>query len=36
VARAVVYAYQQPPHVVINEIALRPLNQPASFEYQAR
>jgi NADP-dependent 3-hydroxy acid dehydrogenase YdfG len=36
VARAVVYAYQQPPHVVINEIALRPLNQPASFEYKAR
>jgi NADP-dependent 3-hydroxy acid dehydrogenase YdfG len=34
VARAVVYAYQQPPHVVINEIALRPLNQPATFEYQ--
>jgi clavulanate-9-aldehyde reductase len=30
VARAVVFAYQQPPHVVINELALRPLNQPES------
>ncbi len=28
VARAVLFAYQQPPHVVINEIALRPLTQP--------
>jgi clavulanate-9-aldehyde reducatase len=35
VARAVVFAYQQPSHVVINELALRPLNQPESFEYKA-
>jgi NADP-dependent 3-hydroxy acid dehydrogenase YdfG len=34
IARAVIYAFQQPPHVVINEIALRPLNQPESFEYE--
>jgi len=34
VARAVIFAYQQPPHVVINELALRPLNQPDAFEYQ--
>jgi NADP-dependent 3-hydroxy acid dehydrogenase YdfG len=33
IARAVVYAYQQPPHVLITEIALRPLNQPESFTY---
>jgi len=30
----VVFAYQQPPHVVITEVALRPLNQPDAFEYQ--
>jgi NADP-dependent 3-hydroxy acid dehydrogenase YdfG len=35
VARAVVFAYQQPQHVVITELALRPLNQPDAFEYQA-
>jgi NADP-dependent 3-hydroxy acid dehydrogenase YdfG len=35
VARAVMFAYQQPPHVVINELALRPLNQPDAFEYKA-
>ena len=35
VARAVVYAYQQPPHVDITELALRPTNQPDTFEYQA-
>jgi clavulanate-9-aldehyde reducatase len=34
VARAVVFAYQQPPHVLINELALRPLNQPESYEYE--
>ncbi len=34
VARAVVFAYQQPPHVVITELALRPLNQPDAFAYQ--
>jgi NADP-dependent 3-hydroxy acid dehydrogenase YdfG len=34
VARAVVFAYQQPRHVVINELALRPLNQPDTFEYK--
>jgi NADP-dependent 3-hydroxy acid dehydrogenase YdfG len=28
VARAVVFAYQQPPHVTVTELALRPLNQP--------
>ena len=33
VARAVIFAYQQPPHVVINELALRPLNQPEGLEY---
>ena len=33
VARAVVFTYQQPPHVLITEVALRPLNQPESFEY---
>jgi NADP-dependent 3-hydroxy acid dehydrogenase YdfG len=35
VARAVLFAYQQPPHVVINELALRPLNQPEGLEYRA-
>jgi NADP-dependent 3-hydroxy acid dehydrogenase YdfG len=35
VARAIIFAYQQPPHVVIHELALRPLNQPEAFEYQA-
>ena len=30
-----VFAYQQPPHVVIHELALRPLNQPEGFEYRA-
>jgi clavulanate-9-aldehyde reductase len=33
IARAVVFAYQQPPHVVVNELALRPLNQPEGLEY---
>jgi NADP-dependent 3-hydroxy acid dehydrogenase YdfG len=28
VARAIVFAYQQPPHVTVTELALRPLNQP--------
>jgi NADP-dependent 3-hydroxy acid dehydrogenase YdfG len=28
VARAIVYAYQQPPHVTVTEVALRPRNQP--------
>ena len=35
VARAVVFAYQQPQHVVITELGLRPLNQPEAFEYEA-
>jgi NADP-dependent 3-hydroxy acid dehydrogenase YdfG len=33
VASAVVYAYQQPPRVVIHELALRALTQPESLEY---
>jgi NADP-dependent 3-hydroxy acid dehydrogenase YdfG len=33
VARAVVFAFQQPPHVLINELTLRPLNQPDSVKY---
>lgn len=33
VARAVLFAYQQPAHVVINELALRPLDQPDTFKY---
>jgi len=33
VARALVYAYQQPPRVVIHELALRALTQPESLEY---
>jgi NADP-dependent 3-hydroxy acid dehydrogenase YdfG len=33
VARALVYAYQQPQHVVIHELALRALTQPESLEY---
>lgn len=33
VARAVIFAYQQPPHVLINELALRPANQPEAFAY---
>lgn len=33
VARALVWAYQQPPHVVIHELALRALTQPESLEY---
>ena len=33
VARAVVWAYQQPERVVITELGLRPLNQPESFTY---
>lgn len=28
VARAVVYAFQQPPHVVVSELTLRPVRQP--------
>jgi NADP-dependent 3-hydroxy acid dehydrogenase YdfG len=26
--RAIVFAYQQPAHVTVTELALRPLNQP--------
>src|SRR5260221_14480341 len=33
IARAVLYAYQQPEHVVITELGLRPTNQPDSFDY---
>ncbi|HET6316657.1 MAG TPA: oxidoreductase, partial [Chloroflexota bacterium] len=33
VARAIVYAFQQPPHVVIHELALRALTQSESLEY---
>jgi NADP-dependent 3-hydroxy acid dehydrogenase YdfG len=33
VARALVWAFQQPPHVVIHELALRALTQPESLEY---
>jgi NADP-dependent 3-hydroxy acid dehydrogenase YdfG len=33
VARAVVFAFQQPTHVLINELTLRPLNQPDSVKY---
>jgi NADP-dependent 3-hydroxy acid dehydrogenase YdfG len=33
VARAVVWAYQQPGRVVITELGLRPLSQPDSFTY---
>jgi NADP-dependent 3-hydroxy acid dehydrogenase YdfG len=33
VARAVVWAYQQPERVVITELGLRPLTQPDSFAY---
>ncbi len=33
VARAVVWAYQQPERVVITELGLRPLSQPDSFAY---
>jgi NADP-dependent 3-hydroxy acid dehydrogenase YdfG len=33
VARALVWAYQQPSHVVIHELALRALTQPESLEY---
>jgi NADP-dependent 3-hydroxy acid dehydrogenase YdfG len=33
VARAVVWAYQQPERVVITELGLRPLSQPDSFSY---
>jgi NADP-dependent 3-hydroxy acid dehydrogenase YdfG len=28
VARAIVFAFQQPAHVTVTELALRPLNQP--------
>jgi NADP-dependent 3-hydroxy acid dehydrogenase YdfG len=34
IARAVVWAYQQPNRVVITELGLRPLNQPDSFDYK--
>jgi NADP-dependent 3-hydroxy acid dehydrogenase YdfG len=34
VARAVVWAYQQPERVVITEIGLRPLTQPDAHEYK--
>ena len=33
IAEAIVYAYQQPRRVQINEIALRPLDQPEVFDY---
>ncbi|HEX9438574.1 MAG TPA: SDR family oxidoreductase, partial [Roseiflexaceae bacterium] len=33
VARALVYTYQQPAHVVIHELALRAVSQPESLEY---
>src|SRR5215471_5926691 len=33
VARAVVWAYQQPERVVLTEIGLRPLSQPDTFAY---
>lgn len=33
IAQAIVYAYQQPTRVQINEIALRPLSQPDTFDY---
>lgn len=33
VARAVVWAYQQPERVVVTELGLRPLNQPDAFAY---
>jgi NADP-dependent 3-hydroxy acid dehydrogenase YdfG len=33
IARAVVWAYQQPERVVITELGLRPLNQPDAFDY---
>jgi len=33
VARAVVFAFQQPTHVLINELTLRPTNQPDSVKY---
>jgi NADP-dependent 3-hydroxy acid dehydrogenase YdfG len=35
IARAIVFAYEQPAHVVIHELALRPLNQPEGLEYRA-
>jgi len=35
VARAVVWAFQQPERVVLTEIGLRPLNQPDAFAYSA-
>jgi NADP-dependent 3-hydroxy acid dehydrogenase YdfG len=34
IARAVVWAYQQPDRVVITELGLRPLTQPDSFDYK--
>jgi NADP-dependent 3-hydroxy acid dehydrogenase YdfG len=33
IARAVIFAYQQPSHVVVTELALRPRNQPEAFAY---
>jgi clavulanate-9-aldehyde reducatase len=33
IARAVVWAYQQPQRVVITELGLRPLSQPDAFDY---
>jgi NADP-dependent 3-hydroxy acid dehydrogenase YdfG len=33
IARAVVWAYQQPERVVITELGLRPLTQPDGFQY---
>jgi NADP-dependent 3-hydroxy acid dehydrogenase YdfG len=34
VARAILFAYQQPDYVVIHELALRPLNQPEGLDYR--
>jgi hypothetical protein len=33
IARAVVWAFQQPRHVLVNELTLRPTNQPETFTY---
>ena len=30
VARCLVFAYQQPPHAVISELVIRPLNEPTN------
>ena len=33
IARAVIWAYQQPERVVVTELGLRPLSQPDAFDY---